>query len=137
MGLQGKVTPLQARRHEITLKNTKYDCKYPGSGEGVSGKPTAATWPWFALMDEMIGQMPSIKPPVLISSLPEDSPGPSAAVGDQNDSDDEAAQPPTTGRKRKGDGDDELLDLITEDMRQQREAEERRAGRGRTDCFHF
>ncbi|CAI5676558.1 unnamed protein product [Oreochromis niloticus] len=23
MGLQGKVTPLQARRHEITLKNTK------------------------------------------------------------------------------------------------------------------
>ena len=86
-------------------------------------------------MDEVIGQMPSIKPPVLISSLPEDTPGPSAAVGDQNDSDDEAAQPPTTGRKRKRD--DELLDLIREDMRQQREAEERRAGRGRTDCFHF
>ncbi|KAL3967165.1 butyrophilin [Sarotherodon galilaeus] len=63
--------------------------------------------------------------------------GPSAAVGDQNDSDDEAAQPPTTGRKRKRDRDDELLDLITEDMRQQREAEERRAGRGWTDCFHF
>ena len=88
-------------------------------------------------MDEVIGQMPSIKPPVLISSLPEDTPGPSTAVGDQNDSDDEAAQPPTTGRKRKRDGDDELLDLIREDMRQQREAEERRAGRGRTDCFHF
>ncbi|KAL4009438.1 hypothetical protein ACER0C_003290 [Sarotherodon galilaeus] len=60
---------------------------------------------------------------------------PSTAVGGQNDSDDEAAQPPTTGRKRKRD--DELLDLIREDMRQQREAEERRAGRGRTDCFHF
>ncbi|CAI5636919.1 unnamed protein product [Oreochromis niloticus] len=88
-------------------------------------------------MDEVIGQMPSITPPVLISSLPEDTPGPSAAVGDQNDSDDEAAQPPTTGRKRKRDGDDELLDLIREDMRQQREAEERRAGRGWTDCFHF
>ncbi|CAI5682129.1 unnamed protein product [Oreochromis niloticus] len=63
-------------------------------------------------MDEVIGQMPSIKPPVLMSPLPEDTPGPSTAVGDQNDSDDEAAQPPTTGRKRKRDRDDELLDLI-------------------------
>ncbi|CAI5666115.1 unnamed protein product [Oreochromis niloticus] len=88
-------------------------------------------------MDEVIGQMPSIKPPVLISSLPEDTPEPSTAVGDQNDSDDEASHPPTTGRKRKRDRDDEMLDLIREDMRQQREAEERRAGRGRTDCFHF
>ncbi|CAI5649020.1 unnamed protein product [Oreochromis niloticus] len=92
MGLQGKVTPLQARRHEITLKNTK------------------------------------------IASIQAQERG---SVGDQNDSDDEAAQPPTTGRKRKRDRDDELLDLIREDMRQQREAEERRAGRGRTDCFHF
>ncbi|XP_063339117.2 uncharacterized protein LOC134633961 [Pelmatolapia mariae] len=84
-------------------------------------------------MDEVMGQMPSIKPLFLISSLPEDTPGPSTAVGDQNDSDDEGAQPPMTGRKRKRD--DELLDLIREDMRQQREAEERRAGRGWTDCF--
>ncbi|CAL8255429.1 unnamed protein product [Boreogadus saida] len=30
------------------------DCKYPGSGEGVGGKPTAATWPWFVPMDELI-----------------------------------------------------------------------------------
>ncbi|CAL8237216.1 unnamed protein product [Boreogadus saida] len=28
------------------------DCKYPG--EGVGGKPTAATWPWFVPMDELI-----------------------------------------------------------------------------------
>ncbi|CAI5661150.1 unnamed protein product [Oreochromis niloticus] len=86
-------------------------------------------------MDEVIGQMPSIRPPVLISSLPEDTPGPSAAVGDQSESD--GGQPPTTGRNRKSDRDDELLDLIRGDMRQQREAEERRAGRGWTDCFHF
>ncbi|KAJ4943501.1 hypothetical protein JOQ06_006001, partial [Pogonophryne albipinna] len=29
------------------------DCKYPGSGEGVSGKLTAASWPWFVQMDEV------------------------------------------------------------------------------------
>ncbi|XP_030225462.1 L-serine dehydratase/L-threonine deaminase isoform X2 [Gadus morhua] len=30
----------------------KTDCKYPGSGEGVGGKPTAATWPWFVPLDK-------------------------------------------------------------------------------------
>ncbi|KAF3844513.1 hypothetical protein F7725_007676 [Dissostichus mawsoni] len=57
------------------------DCKYPGSGEGVGGKPTAATWPWFVQMDEILGQRPSICPPVLLSSIPEDTPRPSSAVG--------------------------------------------------------
>ncbi|KAL3977730.1 G protein-coupled receptor [Sarotherodon galilaeus] len=112
MGLQGK------------------DCKCPGSGEGVSGKPTAATWPWFGLMDEVMGQRPSIRPPVLISSLPEDTPGPSTAVGDQSEreeeTDEEGGQPGTTGRKRRRERGDELLELIKEDMQYQREAEERR-----------
>ncbi|XDV18613.1 hypothetical protein PO909_024268 [Leuciscus waleckii] len=31
-------------------------CKCPGRGEGVSGKPTAETWPWFVLMDKVLGQ---------------------------------------------------------------------------------
>ncbi|CAI5692605.1 unnamed protein product [Oreochromis niloticus] len=64
MGLQGTVTPLQARKKWDNLKTKYKECKYPGSGEGVSGKPTAATWPWFALMDEVIGQRPSIRPPL-------------------------------------------------------------------------
>ena len=34
-------------------------CKYPGTGEGTSGKPRAATWPWFVLMDEVLGQGPN------------------------------------------------------------------------------
>uniref|UniRef100_A0AAZ1XTS6 Uncharacterized protein n=1 Tax=Oreochromis aureus TaxID=47969 RepID=A0AAZ1XTS6_OREAU len=135
MGLQGKVTPLQARKKWDNLKAKYNDCKYPGSGEGVSGKPTAATWPWFALMDEVIGQMPSIRPPVLISSLPEDTPGPSAAVRDQNlvepDTEEEDSHPPTTGRKRRRDRDKELLNLIKEDMQHQREVEERRAQESR------
>ncbi|XP_034076676.1 trans-1,2-dihydrobenzene-1,2-diol dehydrogenase-like isoform X2 [Gymnodraco acuticeps] len=43
MGLQGKVTPLQAKKKWDNLKKKYKDCKYPGSGEGVSGKPTAAS----------------------------------------------------------------------------------------------
>ncbi|XP_035771371.1 uncharacterized protein LOC118455725 [Neolamprologus brichardi] len=113
MGLQGTVTPLQARKKWDNLKTKYKDCKYPGSGEGVSGKPTAATWPWYALMDEVIGQRPSIRPPVLLSTLPEDTPGPSSAVATDN--------------SKEGDRDDKLLNLIREDMQQQREAEERRA----------
>ena len=80
-------------------------------------------------MDEVLGQRTSITPPVLISSIPEDTPQPSAAVGDQEVEEQEAdadSQPgPSQGRKRKGR--DELLELIKEDMRYQREAEERRA----------
>ncbi|XP_039466113.1 uncharacterized protein LOC120439317 isoform X1 [Oreochromis aureus] len=130
LGLQGKVTPLQAKKKWDNLKKRYKDCKCPGSGEGVSGKPTAATWPWFGLMDEVMGQRPSIRPPVLISSLPEDTPGPSTAVGDQSEredeTDEEGGQPATTGRKRRRDRGDELLELIKEDMQYQREAEERR-----------
>lgn len=40
-------------------------------------------------MDEVLGQRPSIKPPVLIASIPDDTPGPSAAVGDQEERDEE------------------------------------------------
>ncbi|KAL3995809.1 sterol O-acyltransferase [Sarotherodon galilaeus] len=111
MGLQGK------------------DFKYPGSGEGVSGKPTAATWPWFALMDEVLGQRPSTKPPVLIASIHEDTPGPSSAVGNQvldEEEQEDEGQVEQRGAKRKKDR-DEFLDLIREDMRLQREMEERRA----------
>ena len=97
----------------------------------MSGKPTAATWPWFDLMDEVLGQRPSVAPPVLIASIPEDTPGPSAAVGDQEEEEDEdESRPgPAAGRKRKRG--DELIELIREDMRLQREAEERRAQESR------
>ncbi|XP_025758301.1 uncharacterized protein LOC112843582 [Oreochromis niloticus] len=135
MGLQWTVTPSQARKKWDNLKTKYKECKYPGSGEGVSGKPTAATWPWFALMDEVIGQRPSIRPPVLLSTLREDTPGPSSAVGDRNgaesDTDEGESQLTTSARKRKRDRDDKLLNLIREDMQQQREAEERRAQESR------
>lgn len=95
----------------------------------MSGKPTAATWPWFALMDEVSGQRPSTKPPVLIASIHEDTPGPSSAVGNQvldEEEQEDEGQVEQRGAKRKKDR-DEVLDLIREDMRLQREMEERRA----------
>lgn len=45
---------------------------------GVSGKPTAATWPWFDFMDGVLEQGPS----VLISSIREETPGTSTAMGE-------------------------------------------------------
>ena len=47
----------------------------------MGGKPTAETWPWFVLMDEVLGQRHSTNPPVLIASIPEDIPVQSSAVG--------------------------------------------------------
>ncbi|CAL8237499.1 unnamed protein product [Boreogadus saida] len=100
------------------------DCKFAGSGEGVGGKPTAATWPWFVLMDEVLGQKHSITPPVLIASIPENTPGPSTAVVEEKE---EERQRGPQSRQRKR----ELLDLLKEDLRFQREAEERRAQESR------
>ena len=83
-------------------------------------------------MDEVLGQRPSIAPPVLIASIPEDTPGPSAAAADQavvvveEEDEDEAEDESRPGPSKKRKREDELVSLIREDMRLQREAEERR-----------
>ncbi|CAM4694827.1 unnamed protein product [Leuciscus chuanchicus] len=59
------------------------DCTCPGTGEGVSGKPTAETWPWFVLMDEVLGQRHCTNPSVVIASICEDTPGPRRSQGHQ------------------------------------------------------
>ncbi|XP_039888508.1 uncharacterized protein LOC120734023 [Simochromis diagramma] len=134
MGLLGKITPLQAKKKWDNLKKKYKDCKYPGSGEGGIEKPTAATWPWFALMDEVLGQRPSTRPQVLITSIQDSTPGPSSAVGhqawDQEEQEDDGQLEPRR-EKRKRNWESELLDLIREDMRLQRELEERRAEEAR------
>ncbi|XP_034028468.1 uncharacterized protein LOC117512489 [Thalassophryne amazonica] len=126
LGLQKNVTPLQAKKKWFNLKKKYNDCKYPEAGEGVSGKPNAATWPWFVLMDEVLRQRPSTTPSVIISSIPDDTPGPSTAVSDQEEDnkDDILCCRPVRKREREK---AELLDLIREDMKLQREMEERRA----------
>uniref|UniRef100_A0AAV2J9W4 Uncharacterized protein n=1 Tax=Knipowitschia caucasica TaxID=637954 RepID=A0AAV2J9W4_KNICA len=107
--LQEVVTPLQAR-------------------QGVEGNPTAGTWPRFGLMDEVSGQKPSINPPVLIASIPDARPGPSQAreqEPEQEEEEPESEQQRGTGRKRKRES--ELVKLYREDLRMQREEDERRA----------
>ncbi|XDV11877.1 hypothetical protein PO909_000679 [Leuciscus waleckii] len=86
----------------------------------LGGKPTAETWPWFDLMDEVLGQRHSTNPPVLIASIPEDTPGSSSPAP--------APAPPPAGApaRRKRDYEEEMLNLIREDMALQREAEERK-----------
>ncbi|XP_059930132.1 uncharacterized protein LOC132473865 [Gadus macrocephalus] len=113
------------------------DCKYPGSGEGVGGKPTAATWPWFVLMDEVLGQRHSTNPPVLIASIPEDTPGPSTAVVDLEVEEKDEEESRSRRRSRKRDREDEMFELIKEDMRLNREAEERRAHESRERMDRF
>ncbi|CAK6975269.1 unnamed protein product [Scomber scombrus] len=74
------------------------DCKYPGTGEGTSGKPTAATWPWFVLMDGVLGQKESI------ATIPEDTPG-GRGGGEPARAEEE---------------EDDMFKLIKDDMRLQR-----------------
>ena len=87
-------------------------------------------------MDEVLGQRHSTNPPVLIASIPEDTPGPSTAVVDQEveDKDEEERQRP---RSRKRDREGEMFELIKEDMRLNREAEERRAQESRERMDRF
>lgn len=104
------------------------DCKYPTSGEGVSGKIIAATWPWFVPMDEVLGQRPSTRCPVLIASIQEDTPRPSKAVGTQGqdvERRENETQLKAKPEKRKRNREDEVLELIKEEIRLQKEIEER------------
>uniref|UniRef100_A0AAV2L4U9 Myb/SANT-like DNA-binding domain-containing protein n=1 Tax=Knipowitschia caucasica TaxID=637954 RepID=A0AAV2L4U9_KNICA len=72
LGLQGMVSSLQARKKWDNLKKKYKICKYPGTGEGDEGKSSAETWPWFGLMDEMLG--PSILGPGPSAGMEERSP---------------------------------------------------------------
>lgn len=72
-----------------------------------NGKPIAATWPWFALMDEVFGKRPSPSPPVLIVSIPKDTTGSYAGKSDQEGRQEEEKDGDRklrkTGRKRQRD----------------------------------
>ena len=62
--------------------------------ERVSGRPSAATGPWFVLMDEVLGQRSSTAPPVLTASIPEDTTWPSNQEEDDDDEEEEESQGP-------------------------------------------
>ena len=98
-------------------------------GEGTSEKPIAATWPWFVLPHGwgVRAEAFHCAPPVLIASIPEETPGPSAAAADQavvvEDEEEDESRP---GPSKKWKREDKLISLIREDMRLQRETEARR-----------
>ncbi|KAL7872600.1 hypothetical protein SRHO_G00075830 [Serrasalmus rhombeus] len=92
---------------------TPKELKYPPSGSGTDNRETtAATWPWFSLMDESLNNQPSISPPLLIASSDEAEPGPSSAV----------ASPLSEERQRKRQG----TNLLQEGMERETEREERK-----------
>ncbi|KAF3833969.1 hypothetical protein F7725_025173, partial [Dissostichus mawsoni] len=146
MGVMGKVThPSQKKMGQ----SENQECKCPASGQGTDdGKPTAATWPWYVLMDEALGQSATGLPPGLIASIQEDNPGPSTAQeGQRGRGDDEEEEKyKDTERQRGGGGgggtkkrerEDPFLNLLREDLLYQREAEERRAAEARERFERF
>lgn len=48
-----------------------------------------STWLCFGLLDEMLGQRQSTRPPAVIASTHEESPGPSSAVGNSKKDEEE------------------------------------------------
>ncbi|KAJ8012538.1 hypothetical protein DPEC_G00043860 [Dallia pectoralis] len=92
MGLEGRVSHAQAKKKWDNLKTKYKECKCPATGQGTEdGKATAANWPWFALMDEALGQSAVVSPPCLIASIQEEKPGPSTAqeIAEGRDKDDD------------------------------------------------
>ena len=92
-------------------------------------------------MDKVLGLRHSTNPPVLIASIPENTPGPSTAstaVVDQEVEDKDQEEERQRGpRSRKRDREEDMFQLIKEDMRLQREAEERRAQESRERMDRF
>lgn len=102
----------------------------------MRGNPPAAPWPWYVLMNEVLGLGPSDSSRVIIVFIPEDSPGPGAAVSDQEENRERKGWRQAANNSREEE-DEELLDLIRENVRQQRETEESKVEGGWTDFFYF
>ncbi|XP_073716138.1 uncharacterized protein [Misgurnus anguillicaudatus] len=124
------------------------ECKCPGTGQGTEdGKVTAGNWPWFALMDEALGKSAAVTPPCLIASIQEEQPGPSTAQqveqGRDEDEEDETVRNRSKDRaghreeKRRREREDPVLQLLKEDMKYQREADERREAEARERSERF
>nr|XP_055046943.1 uncharacterized protein LOC129432512 isoform X2 [Misgurnus anguillicaudatus] len=147
MGLEGRVSHAQAKKWD-NLKTKYKECKCPGTGQGTEdGKATAGNRPWFALMDEALGKSAAVTPPCLIASIQEEQPGPSTAQqveqGRDEDEEDETVRNRRKdraghrGEKRRREREDPVLQLLKEDMKYQREADERREAEARERSQRF
>ncbi|XP_032371723.1 uncharacterized protein LOC116689321 [Etheostoma spectabile] len=139
MGIGGRVSHGQAKKKWDNLKTKYKECKCPATGQGTEdGKATAATWPWFALMDEALGQSAAVSPPCLIASIQHDKTGPSTAQEVEEGSEEEEEERERSkdraghrGEKRRKEREDPFLELLKEDIKYQREADERREAEAR------
>ncbi|CAL8257701.1 unnamed protein product [Arctogadus glacialis] len=101
-GLGGKISTQQVKRKWENLTAKYKDWRKPQSGVGTEdGKATAAPWKWYSEMDGILGQKPSISPPVVISSS-----GQVAAVATPSSvpctSADDTITPPPNKRRSSG-----------------------------------
>ncbi|XP_028319010.1 uncharacterized protein LOC114473529 [Gouania willdenowi] len=104
MGLEGQVTAMQASKKWDNLKTKYKELRNPLSRSYTDNvEATAANWPWFDVMHEVLGDGPIIQLPTLVSSCPmpkvEQIEPSSSSL--QPATDDEESQPPTK-RKRVG-----------------------------------
>ncbi|KAK0146103.1 hypothetical protein N1851_014639 [Merluccius polli] len=68
-GLVGRVSTTYLKKKWENLKQKYKDLKDPPTGLSTEGgKATAASWKWFDLMHEAIGDRPSVTPPVVIAT---------------------------------------------------------------------
>ncbi|CAL8349421.1 unnamed protein product [Boreogadus saida] len=129
-GWGGKISTQQVKRKWENLTAKYKDLRKPQSGVGTEdGKATAASWNWYSEMDGILGQKPSISPPVVISSS-----GQVTAVATPSSvpctSADDTITPPPNKRRSSGAGTGlmELMELMERrerlDLEREREARE-------------
>lgn len=89
-------------------------------------------------MDEALGQSAAVSPPCLIASIQEEKPGPSTAQEvDEGRAEEETVRDRSKeraghrGEKRRREQEDPILQLLKEDIKYQREADERREAEAR------
>lgn len=78
-----------------------------GFSRGCEGEAHCCSSAWFGFMDEVLGQRPSTRPPVLIASIREETPGQSSAVGEpekdnKEEAEDESQQEPEKRKRKRG-----------------------------------
>ncbi|XP_056453210.1 uncharacterized protein LOC130387944 [Gadus chalcogrammus] len=129
-GWGGKISTQQVKRKWENLTAKYKDLRKPQSGVATEdGKDTVASWKWYSEMDGILGQKPSISPPVVISSS-----GQGAAVATPSSvpctsADDTITPPPNKPGLR------ELMELMErrerQDLEREREAREQEERRWR------
>lgn len=97
-------------------------------------------------MDEALGQSAAVSPPCLIASIQEEKPGPSTAQevdegrGEEEEEtvrDRSKERAGHRGEKRRREREDPILQLLKEDIKYQREADERREAEARERANRF